>query len=134
MKILKHLKTVSDSPIKRREDCMEQKSKCDLLHTCVECLPGADRCLLASTLQLMLPVQRALNFNRGQLFQLLKPLQLTETLSATACCKARSALGLLQLYLHALCAFDVCTRNRHGSQTLLHTCSVIREALYKVTD
>jgi hypothetical protein len=83
--------------------------------TCVERFPGTDRRLLASTLQLMLPVQSALDLNRWQLFQLLKSLQFPETLSATARCEAWCALRLLQLYLHALCTFDVCTHKQLAS-------------------
>lgn len=80
-----------------------------LLLTCVECFPGTDRSLLASALQLMFPVQSALDLNRWQLLQLLKSLQFPETLSATACCEAWCAFRLLQLYFHALCTLDVCT-------------------------
>jgi hypothetical protein len=64
----------------------------------------------------MLPVQSALDLNRWQLFQLLKPLQFPETLSATARREAWRALRLLQLYLHALSTLDVYA---HKQLTLL---------------
>jgi hypothetical protein len=82
----------------------------NLLLTCVEGFPRTDRRLLASTLQFMLPVQSPLDLNRWKLIQLLKPLQLTETLSATPCSEAGRSLGLLQLCLHALCTLDICTQ------------------------
>jgi hypothetical protein len=91
-----------------------------LLLTCVESFPGANRRLLASALQLMLPVQGALNLNGWQLFQLLKPLQFPETLSATARCEAWRALRLLQLYLHALCTFDVYAHKQLTSLDVKH--------------
>jgi hypothetical protein len=82
----------------------------NLFLTCVEGLPRTDRCLLASTLQFMLPVQSPLDLNRWKLIQLLKSLQLPETLSATPCCEAGCSLGFLQLCLHALCTLDICTQ------------------------
>ena len=78
--------------------------------TCVVGLPGTDRRLLASTLQFMLPVQSPLDLNRWKLIQLIKLLQLTETLSTSPCCEAGSALGFLHFRLHTLCTLDICTQ------------------------
>jgi len=87
--------------------------------TCVVGLPGTDRCLLAGTLQFMLPVQSPLDLNRWKLIQLIKLLQLTETLSASPCCEAGRALGFLHFHLHTLCTLDICTQEANQIKNFL---------------
>ena len=83
---------------------------CNKFLTCVEGLPGMDRRLLTSTLHFMLSVQSPLDLNRWKLIQMIKLLQLTETLSASPCCEAGRALGFLHFHLHTLCPLDICTQ------------------------
>jgi hypothetical protein len=87
--------------------------------TCVVGLPGTDRRLLASTLQFMLPVQSPLDFNRWKLIQLIKLLQLTETLSASPCRKAGRALRFLHFRLHTLCTLDICAQEANQIKNFL---------------
>jgi len=82
----------------------------DLFITCVEGLPGTDRCLLTGTLQFMLPVQSTLDPNRWKLIQLIKLLQLRETLSVLLFCEVGRALAFLQFCIHILCMIGICTQ------------------------
>lgn len=75
--------------------------------TCVECFPRADSCFLASTLQLVFAVQHTLYFYWRQLVQLLKLLQLAETLSSSAGCKAWCPLWLFQVSFHTFCPLHI---------------------------
>ena len=87
--------------------------------TCVVGLPGTDGRLLAGTLQFMLPVQSPVDLNRWKLIQLIKLLQLTETLSASPCCEAGCALWFLHFRLHTLCTLDICKQEANQIKNFL---------------
>lgn len=75
--------------------------------TCIERLPRSDGCLLASTLQLLLALKVALDFNRWEVSHVLHALVLSETLRSSSCGEARRSLGFLQVNFHALCPLDI---------------------------
>jgi hypothetical protein len=90
-----------------------------LYRTCVEGLPGRDRRLLTSTLQFMLSVQTPQDLNRWKLIQLIKLLQLMETLSAFPCCEAGRTVGFLHFNLHTPCTLDICTQEDNQIKNFL---------------